>query len=327
MRAALDDKRLQLEKVFGQLKFEQQEKRAMQQRVSDAQASEAEAARRSAEKLSARLVAEANASLDSSTHPVFGTLLADFGYKRLYRASPTTLWAGTLMWDKQRAFRQERSELIAKTKAKSLVSGWPGTISVVEVANCDDTGSNETPLAVVIDGQHRLGAAYALSAKDKLLGALEEILVEVYTPMEDGAINELFTEINKVEPVTLIDLPAAEGGAAPEDFTVITGASERLRDAFKPMFKPSRRCLSPHLNIDVLRNELHKSGLLAHQSLKDETQLYDRLLSINDALANLSDAELRPRAGGRTVSDAALAKARANDFYLGLGLGWMHSDL
>ena len=62
-----------------------------------------------AERLSAKLVAEANAALldenaaaEGSAHPVFGELLHDFGHKRLYRASPLTLWTGTVLWDSQR---------------------------------------------------------------------------------------------------------------------------------------------------------------------------------------------------------------------------------
>ena len=39
--------------------------------------------------------------------------LADFGHKRLYRGSPSTLWAGTMLWERQRAFRQARLLLIA----------------------------------------------------------------------------------------------------------------------------------------------------------------------------------------------------------------------
>ena len=48
--------------------------------------------------------------------PVFGELLGDFGHKRLYRASPLTLWTGTVLWDSQRAFRQERAADIADSR-------------------------------------------------------------------------------------------------------------------------------------------------------------------------------------------------------------------
>lgn len=34
-----------------------------------------------------------------------------------------------------------------------------------------------------------------------------DLLPQVYPPMESKSVKELFTEINKVEPVTLVDLP------------------------------------------------------------------------------------------------------------------------
>ena len=56
-------------------------------------------------------------------------------------------------------------------------------------------------LGAVIDGQHRLGAAHLLQQRKKLTPTLQEILVEVYPPMPEKRIGELFTEINRAEPV------------------------------------------------------------------------------------------------------------------------------
>ena len=84
-------------------------------------------------------------------------------------------------------------------------------------------------LGMLIDGQHRLGAAHLLSQRGKLSGALSAILVEVYPPMEEANIKELFTEINKAEPVLLVDLP--EGGASESDNAVLTIAAEELRES------------------------------------------------------------------------------------------------
>ena len=176
----------ELERVTGELKFAHQEQqpRRLQADLSTAQR-ELSAEHDRAERLSAKLVAEANAALldesaaaEGSAHPVFGELLHDFGHKRLYRASPLTLWTGTVLWDSQRAFRQERAELIAKSKTRSTVGGWPGVISAVlagppegEHANGNHNGvaphtngvhnDGMAPphgLAAIVDGQHRLGA-------------------------------------------------------------------------------------------------------------------------------------------------------------------------
>jgi len=175
--------------------------------------------------LAAEWRASALVGTSPEVHPVFGTLLRDSGYKRLYCASPLTLWAGTLVWDKQRAFRQDRAELIAQAKLRSSASGWPGCISVVELSS--KTSGDSTPaLGAVVDGQHRLGAAHLLASKGKLSGVLEvralshsasarrptsarpplpasqrqcvpaqEIMVEVYPAATDQAVTELFTEV------------------------------------------------------------------------------------------------------------------------------------
>ena len=81
-----------------------------------------------------------------------------------------TLWAGTVMWERQRAFRQERAALIASAKAKSPLSGWPGSISIVETEPCTTDSTDElvdrdgvSTIGMLIDGQHRLGAAHLLS--------------------------------------------------------------------------------------------------------------------------------------------------------------------
>ena len=125
----LEKSQQDLERVVGQLKFAQQEGKAvgrLQKDVSEAHAN-LSAQQDEAAKLSAQLVSEASAArLEHAgrlqdTHPIFGELLQDFGYKKLYRGSPLTLWAGTLVWQSQRAFRQERASLIAKAKARSGV--------------------------------------------------------------------------------------------------------------------------------------------------------------------------------------------------------------
>ena len=105
--------RQELERVAGELKFAQQEQRSVSRMRSDLTSAQKElqAKENEMELRNAKLVAQANEALTMSRplqHPVFGELLHDFGHKRLYRASPLTLWAGTLVWDRQRAFRQER---------------------------------------------------------------------------------------------------------------------------------------------------------------------------------------------------------------------------
>ena len=211
-------------------------------------------------------------------HPVFGKLLVDLGYKRVFLANPVTLWAATPVWEKQRAFRQDRAARMAKSKLTSVVEGWPGSITVVTkgpavplggggVEGVEGGVAEEVLRSSIIDGQHRLGAsqlmdpsalaaasaaasdaasggsveggALAVDALDALTerrdNALKAILVEVYADMDDAGVRKLFVEINKSEPVKLVDLP--DVGASDKDQQALMSAAEELRTMFTPMFK------------------------------------------------------------------------------------------
>lgn len=169
--------------------------------------------------------------LNPEFHPVFGQLIADFGYKKVYAADPAKLYAGSPIYKKQRTFRTERASAIARAKTASGVIGWPGTISVVELADTDAAGN-----FVLVDGQHRLGAYTLLASQIKakqedgapLPPGMTEILVEVYPATSDEKAAEIFTEINKAEPCKLVDMPNG-AGASPQVKIVIDGAAEELR--------------------------------------------------------------------------------------------------
>ncbi|KAJ8598802.1 hypothetical protein CTAYLR_008660 [Chrysophaeum taylorii] len=312
VREELVRARDELEKATGETKFRALEKASKIKQV--AASDEAKSA--------ATLVAEANAELASDCHPAFGHLLHDFGYKRLYRADPRQLWTTTLLWEKQRAFRDDRATMIAKAKEASSVGGWPGSIAIVEQASHN---------GIVVDGQHRLGAAWLLSEKNGLPDRLKEIAVEVYPAMDEKRVFELFAEINKCEPVALVDMPAdiVEGGAAPDDRALIDAAAEALRARYADMFKPSRQCRAPHLNLDVLRDEIHKAGVLAR--LPQNTTLGDWLAKRNRALAAVPrhrwfDSAMRCRATNKAAISTALEKAAKYDFYLGLTWEWLQEE-
>ncbi|KOO30123.1 hypothetical protein Ctob_012497 [Chrysochromulina tobinii] len=335
LQAQLMQSKADLEQLFGKLKFAEAEKGATLRKsasVSEDRRLLADQQREAAE-ASARLVAEASAALGSSvmgSHPVFGELIADFGYKRLYRGSPTTLWAGTMLWERQRAFRQERANLIAAAKAKSKATGWPGAIAVVERSSSGSEASaptghgGGTAIGTLIDGQHRLGAAHLLAQRGKLDGALASILVEVYPPMEEQGVKDLFTEINRAEPVLLVDLP--EGGASDQDNAILTAAAEELAQRYPAMFKPSHGCRPPHLNVDVLRAELHRAEVLSRHKLASAAELLDWVDKANRDLGARSDeqwASTGARAKSETALGNALSKARQNAFYLGMGWDWL----
>ena len=275
-------------------------------------------------KAAAALVRDASAALldgdaaEKETHAVFGELLASFGGKRLYRADPRTLWTGTRLWEKQRAFREDRAAEIAKAKSSSP-AGWPGAISVVETEGDD--------VAAVVDGQHRLGAAWLLAASDAgLPPRLAEIVVEVYGPLADGDVHALFAEINKAEPVALVDLEA--GGASDDVRAALDSAAAALAAEYPDMFKPSKNCRAPHVNVDSLRDELFQAGVL---DVVPHGDLLPWLRERNAALAAYGDDQwldpaFRCRASAPAARRKALDKARAHGLFLGMTWDWLYAS-
>ena len=143
-------------------------------------------------------------------------------------------------------------------------------------------------------------------------------------------VAELFAEINKAEPLALIDMPdLVDGAASPKDREIITKAAEALKSSNAAMFKPSRGCRAPHLNVDALRDEIHKVGLASrfetHELLSEWLQRRDRELSKLPREVWHSRIS-RSRATSKAQLDKALDKAKANEFYLGLTWEWTHSD-
>ena len=70
---------------------------------------------------------------------------------------------------------------------------------------------------------------------------LDRILVEVSVEKDHGESHaqDLFLEVNKAEPVKLVDMPGVAQGSVRK---IISQGAERLSDRFPDMFKPSQRC-------------------------------------------------------------------------------------
>jgi len=264
----------------------------------------------------------------NENHPIFGRFLSDFGYKKIYAADPAKLYASTPIYKKQRTFRTERASAIARAKSLSGVTGWPGTISVVEYTEGKDKGTK----SVLVDGQHRLGAYTLLSRQMKarnpeapLPPGMTEILVEVYAGLDEQKAAEVFTEINKAEPCKLIDLPQSKVPVNTKK--VIDGAADKMRRLYSGMFKPSSSCRTPHMNIDNLRDELFQSGIASKKGFTTADELLDWMLAKNEALCKLSDADWKPRRRTRAkMLPKALEKAKQQQFYLGLEWDWLNEE-
>ena len=72
-------------------------------------------------------------------------------------------------------------------------------------------------------------------------------------------MKEIFLEVNKAEPVKLVDLP---GIAKTKDRYLINKVAESLRYRYTEMFSKSQKFISPHLNIDNFRDAIFASKII-----------------------------------------------------------------
>ena len=265
-------------------------------------------------------------------HPVLGPVIQDFGYKRIHVLSAGKL--GTIpIWKKQRIYRHERARSMVNDKWKSMDLGLPGIICLHE----DKNGK-----LAIVDGQHRVGMMMLLRDKQRKFqlenedeqqteGTIdfERVLVEVYPHREtddeeeeedeERHVQDLFLEINKAEPVKLIDMP---GVAKAKDRKVITEAVDELYDMFPSMFSPSQRCRIPNVNVDNMRNNLFGANVMTTHKLTTSKKLLSWLVEQNKVLGEKYENNEEARA---EVSPKAWKKASDNQFYLGLESRWLYN--
>ena len=316
--------------------------------LAERRADRAEARARGLERESAN-AATAAASEKAATHETFGTLLRDFGHKRVY-AMP----AGNLaskekvrVYDQQRAFRAERSEVIAAEKAKEAVFSLPGVISVAEGTaktrpdarrapsaranlrrRSKDSGEDSGEVSLsILDGQHRVGAIEIL-LKRGVLSPSDEILVEVFPDVDDRRARHLFSEINAAQPIRLVDAP---GSASPDLKWMLEGACARAKQKYPAMFSASHRPKLPRLNVDALRQELFDAEVATRANLADEESFFAWLEERNARLKARAREDwlaARPKRGrGARLTDAAYLRAldlaEEHGFFLGMDFAWL----
>jgi myosin heavy subunit len=257
-------------------------------------------------------------------NPVLGPVIADLGYKRIHFVSSGKL--GTIpVWSRNRTYRNNRAKSMANEKIRSMELGFPGVICLLEASNGKLS---------IVDGQHRVGMMAALKEKmnkkiqkgDDIGNAesvFERVLVEVYPEPEtdgDAFAKHIFTEINKAEPVKLIDMP---GVASDADRELITEAVETLREQFESMFSSSQRCRVPNVNVDNLRSAIFGANILQRNKLTTSKDLVDWLLEQNAALGQ--EYEKSDPSKQELVSKKQWSKASENNFYLGLENSWLYN--
>mmetsp|Transcript_4123 Transcript_4123/g.6889 ORF Transcript_4123/g.6889 Transcript_4123/m.6889 type:complete len:453 (-) Transcript_4123:84-1442(-) len=109
---------------------------------------------------------------------------------------------------------------------------------------------------------------------------------------------------------------------------VLDEAVDGLAASYPDMFKPSSRCKPPHLNADVLRDDLFQSEFLSRHDVRSAEDLRRLLDSVNHALGQQHEqAAQKPQDGVAGLSKSAAAaskKAAEYGFYLGLDKAWMY---
>ena len=259
---------------------------------------------------------------EGEVHPILGRPMVDLGYKRIHTVSARAL-AAVPIWEKQRVYRHDRARTMASDKMKSLDTGLPGIITLHE----DSDGQLS-----ILDGQHRVGMMAILQEKkdkvDDSLLDLERILVEVFPNLDPESrprhAEDIFVEINKAEPVKLVDLPGVAKGS---ERKIIDGAADSLRSKYPDMFKPSQRCRAPHLNLDNLRDALFASDVLKRHSIKSDKALLNWMEEKNMEMAArfAEQGANGSKTASKNVSKSALAKAEKFQFFLGLDSSWLYS--
>jgi hypothetical protein len=113
---------------------------------------------------------------------------------------------------------------------------------------------------------------------------------------------------------------------------VLNEASDRLQQQFPDMFKPSSRCKPPHLNIDVLRDDLFQSEFAARHAVASAEDLVRLLLRANAAAEGAlikKQQQQDPAASSSPLGPAAIAaqkKAKEFGLFLGLDKAWLYQQ-
>lgn len=150
---------------------------------------------------------------------------------------------------------------------------------------------------------------------------LDRVLVEVFPELPehgDDHAKDLFLEVNKAEPVKLLDMP---GVATVKDRKIITDAAEKIYKSFPDMFSASQKCRAPHVNIDNFRDALFAGNVIKRHNITTASGLEAWLLEQNEIMAK----KYRDPTVKESVSKTAMEKAIKFKFYLGLDSSWYYN--
>ena len=264
---------------------------------------------------------------DDEYHPIYGKLLCDLGFKKLYLASARSVINNIPIWHLQRPCDKSRIAEIVRVKKNNLV--FPGCISVFEIIGVEQPRFDIPQNRGIFDGQHRVYAASEI-LNDKNASVTDfQFTLEIFPVNTNDEVKDLFLELNKSERVQEIDLPDV---IAPSDKGIIDGSINHISRKYRQMFKPTQRCRKPHLNRDYIRNEIHQTKMIKRYNINNVTDMINLLEQINAYIGNFiikkeQDVYDESFLLNITCTERAKKKAKEYKFYLGLTKDWLHLDL
>ena len=263
------------------------------------------------------------------THPNYGQLLLDLGPRRIFAADAKRVVNPDMfpVWSRNRLFRPERAEQIAKSFAKTSgverYKGFPGCLTVFELVGDAAAATKGVEWRGIVDGQHRVGAIARMLKSGEWPSSLP-VMLEVFSVDKPEDASQLFRQINLAVPVPDIDMPAAAAAASTsvvvEAKTVadpkprIDAVADAWRARFPEFFKPSAKCRPPHVNIDVFRQTLFESDAARAAASAGEAELSAFVEAANEK------AKAAAQAKSSGVPVVGWEKAHAGGFFLGLSV-------
>ncbi|CAM9111225.1 unnamed protein product [Ascophyllum nodosum] len=260
-------------------------------------------------------------------HPVLGELVADLKYKRVYLTSAEALIKAPV-WQKANTLFPVRAMGIAEAKylQEEVVEGMPGIITLYKRPLQPITEQNQAYTLGIVDGQHRLGAMLLLADKGRWDRTKRNVVIEVFNTKTEEDVVHLFAEINRAEPMQVVEVP----NEGPEQMKEsVSKAVLQLNQMFPEAFG-TKRARPPSVHATAFRENIIKSGLIERHQLFNPKLLLDYLLRVNEIISRRE-----PKMWGNMVGKDegkyptkkalgnALRRAKRSKFYLGLDLSWM----
>lgn len=198
---------------------------------------------------------------------------------------------------------------------KEINSAEP--VNMMDMLDDDDEGEEEleegVQVAEVVDVQ-----------KERVVTVNVAVETETVTDASSAGseISTIGAAATSEEPKSLTNKQVKE---------IIDKACAQLhRQYADTMFKPSKQCRPPHVNIDKLREDLFDSDVCRDPALGIRTadQLLAHVHRLNDQMGSMSDEQwmkVSGFGGSKATKMTALAKARQYGLYIGMDKLWLVS--